>query len=837
MFGKIPAPEAFVTRLIEATGGIPHAVVEVVRMLVASGDIEVIEGKWRFRGGSEPFDIPLSLEKFYANQFELFDGAAKSVAVNLALIDRPTAMREIAAIHNESAKKIAEVLSKLNDRGIIRRETGRVVVANSGIRNAIRGSIPGKKLKTFHLQIAESLENLGRKAPGNLELANHFIQGGKPRKALKYGLAGIKNGEQNKNRIRAIRILERLRKALPERSRKSRAQIVYALAHARDSEADPKTTLVLIDEYRKAVPKKEHRERRATMERLAARCHRILNQDEKADEAWKRAIRTAKPGSEQHLRAISDYSSRLEYRGLFDQVEKLLLNAVEKHGNRKNIGMIAILSSLSRINMRLSKFKEATKYLDRAIELGSNLGEEIKVEFLALLAIRRYFENDIEEASRYLEQARQGAIEQNRHFMLAMLNNDLAVMYFRDMRYEEAIQLSTEAETIWRRYGDFRSLTHLYILLGSEIWYSRGSTTALHYLEKGLECARISSSDLMEYFILGRMGECEFWRGNFKGAVKYAEEGIRKRDTIKMPLNGKLEILIAVISALKGDRDTAFELAEKGLAKTPPADQEKSNMRLWVAHLALTAGDMKLAYEQMRAVEPMMQEASGRELFNILASFFDFWFALGQNDLAYDALEKLLQIPETNKFDLLRAESSIRLGKIATIRGRYTDAEVALRKARHIINPDLHITNYFMCLGAQVELELRRKDTLECEKRLYEFDSSVAAMPSKTRFYEIMSQLFHAKLELLAGNREDCRYRAIPALEDARKSGFGILELEFTRIAAALEKDEEKKADLLHKVEELANGFAEPFEKPLRGSILQYFLADTNENAAGNKQD
>jgi hypothetical protein len=56
-FGRIPAPEPFVSRLAEATGGIPHAVVEMMRMLVASGEIAVIEGHWRFRGGEEPFPI------------------------------------------------------------------------------------------------------------------------------------------------------------------------------------------------------------------------------------------------------------------------------------------------------------------------------------------------------------------------------------------------------------------------------------------------------------------------------------------------------------------------------------------------------------------------------------------------------------------------------------------------------------------------------------------------------------------------------------------------------------------------------------------------------------
>ncbi|TET38290.1 MAG: serine/threonine-protein kinase PknK [Planctomycetota bacterium] len=53
MFGQSRAPEIFVSRLADSTGGVPHAVVETVRMLVASGNITLVEGKWHFRGGVE----------------------------------------------------------------------------------------------------------------------------------------------------------------------------------------------------------------------------------------------------------------------------------------------------------------------------------------------------------------------------------------------------------------------------------------------------------------------------------------------------------------------------------------------------------------------------------------------------------------------------------------------------------------------------------------------------------------------------------------------------------------------------------------------------------------
>ncbi|TET32761.1 MAG: tetratricopeptide repeat protein [Planctomycetota bacterium] len=829
MFSRIPAPEAFVSRLAEATGGTPKAVVETIRMLVGSGDIVVLEGKWRFRGGVEPFAIAPSLDEFYSAQAESLKGPALEFALYLALLDRPAGMTEVTAISGENAQDIADTLGELDRLGILHRVAGRVMIANPGIRNVLVASCTEGELNRRHRHLAEKLESIRDRGPTNLEIAKHFLLCGQTRKGMKYGLAGIEEGEAEKDKIRAVPILENLRRALPERYGNARAKVLYTLAHTRDNESDPEGAIEIFHEYREISARKESRTRRVKMERQAARMHKMLNQHDKFNEALMRAIELARPGTEEHLRSIADYEHALEYQGRLEDSEKLLLDTVKRFGRKKNVGMVVVYSALARLFMRQNQFKTAAKYIEKAINLGSEIGEDTEVEYMTLLAIERYLNNDIEGALEKFNRACKAAIDQNRTYMLAMLDHDAAAMLFELHRYQEGFNLATEAEGIWRRYADFRSLTHLYTLIASLTWNWKGCRKALIYLDKGRECARISDAKLIEFYLLVRKTDNLYRLGEFEKCLECAEETINFRDSHKIPMKGRSEITAGLSYAMSGDCEKGLSFMRKGLQTTSEDDDAVNLKRSWVSSGALISGDINLSYEQLNLIESTSTSDTPQSRFDRYANLGDFWHELGQFERTEEMLQKISELPVVNEVDLFRGRISPLSAYLALNFGRYEEVEKILQSARHLVGPDIYFADYIECFMIQVELELARRSLKAATKYMEELDSAIAELPCEPVFYRLWERHLRARLELMKGNRRKSYRIASDALQKAKGAGYRILQLKLSHHVVLTTNDPDESGRLSSEIETLADEFAKPFEEPLGSSVREYFLSPPDD--------
>ncbi|MHC4662535.1 MAG: protein kinase domain-containing protein, partial [Planctomycetota bacterium] len=552
MFGSTTPPELFVRHLHEATGGVPFSVVETIRMLVASGEIAIIEGKWRFRGSAEPFRIAPSLEEYYKSLTGKLDGVAHKLSYSLALMERPLGISRISLIHDEPPDRLAEALDALYRRGIISRTDGKVEIANRGIRNAIIGSRTRTTARRRHAAIAERFEKIRNRDMSNLELARHFLKAGDKEKAIKYGLAGIRKGEVPHAQPFAIPLLERLRIAARNGPHAKLRRILFALVEARDRDAEPKEALSAIEEYRKIAVRSEPRERRARMESFAAEYHRLLNETDAADEAWRNALELEVPGSDAYLETLTAYVTSLEYRGRFAECEKILSDAARDFENRKSYGMIRIHVSLSRLSVRRGNVPAMKKYLEYAQAIADELGIKTDPSLIGMHGVLHMMANEYDDAIKHLLHSREIAVSKNDLRHLASMNTNLVHSFLRLGKVDEALKYGTEAEGIFLRYADFRSLAQLYSVLGREVHAILGAKTANSYLEKALEYARAGGIKMLEFSILKGMGDIACFSGDFESAIKYSEQSYNLAERVLQISTASSALTLATAHALGG---------------------------------------------------------------------------------------------------------------------------------------------------------------------------------------------------------------------------------------------------------------------------------------------
>jgi len=827
MFGRIPAPDLFVTRLLEATGGIPHALVETLRMLVASGEIAVIEGKWLFRGGAKPFDIPQTLAGFYANQVAALGWLSQGIALNIALLDRPVAMAEISAIHNESAKQIAAALADLEHRGIIRRTNGRVAIANQGIRDALRASRSRLTIRRRHKRIGERLAGIDDREVSNLEIARHFLLGSEFQEGLQHGLLWIEAGEVEKDRTEAVSVLEQLREISQKSSRPKRAKILFALAEALGTRDDPKATIKVIEEFFSIVSRKESAKRLAQIYRYAAECYEALNRPKDTYKAWSKAVELAEPGSPDHLEALFTYAVVLDRRGRFAEAEKLLLDAVERFGEEKNYGMILVYISLVQTAIRQGMEKAVTTYAECALKLAREIGVEEQPRLVNVLAVAHMNKNDYDEAEKYFVRARRLALEQNDFHYLEIVNNNLTSFYFKRGRIDEALQAGAEAETIMRRYGNFLGLAHLYSIFGLETGSNIGRSTGVAYLIKGLEYARAAGSAATEHRLLRFLGEALLLSGNFAAAIRYTGEAISLTERNKVEASFEPLQVRANALALAGNLAEALQSTGEGLQLTLEGGDVETILtaRRGVCNVAMFAGDFGLALEQIDHLERAIPAATGERRTNMLQIMADFWFRVGQLVRVSEVQCYITAEPEITQNSFDRGMHAIMTGKVATFRHNFKDAEAAFRTANHLISMDRGALTFLGLRHAEFELELFKRDTEAARSKLEDLEAIIAALPSESMYYNLLAQHCRAQVALSEGDRAAAYRDAMNSMHEARGAGYRPLQVSVMKIAAETSHNREEAEDLHENAELLAAELAEPFNESIRESVRKHFLS------------
>jgi transcriptional regulator with GAF, ATPase, and Fis domain len=844
MFGNVAPPELFISRLYETVSGNPHAVVETVRMLVFSDNIRVVEGKWAFQGGVEPFKVAGTLEGFYRKQADSLRGLEHKLAYSVALMDRSLSMYEISSLHDEPPEKLAAVISGLDKKGIIRRVSGKVEIASRGVRDAVTATRGITTQKRRHGEIADRLIKTRKGEFSKLEIARHYLFSGRKKEGIRVGLAAIDSGEIRKRDAAAIAVLQRLRKAAKEEANASRVKILCALAAAVAPESNPREMVAVVEEYRQVVTRREPRARRARMERLAAICHGLLNEQEKAERAWTEALRYSEPGSEAYMETLIGYTKLLQQSGALIKCEEILENAVSRFGEKKNRTMIRVWIALCHITLQRGNNTKAVEYVLRANDLAEELSIEKEAEFEILPGLAAMVRFDFDAAEKHLEKARKIAAEQNDYYPLAYTNMNLVLVCFRLNKIDRALQLTTEAEGIYRKHADIFMLTRLYSFLGGEIQTVKGSRVALGYLEKGLEFARAAGAGNYEYSILTHMGEFAGYRGDFKSTYKYADAAIAmSRKVLKghphVPMMTKADAL-RIDGRFKDGLELVLESIEETLKVTDPTVQMSARIR--TCYLAVALGMLDLFQEQLGLlykITPSVQKPA--QLGTLLVEAL-MWFELGVTGRAAEILKQIMEEIDEIIVDTTRGHVFLLEGRIEALKYNFEKAEAAFRRARNLIDPDVRFETYFDLLRAEVELELFRRRSQEAEKRLEILETTLSeSLPNESRNFQIHCTLLRSRIALLAGDRQKSYNEAMSGFLEAKGIGFRLLEIEFIKIAAETSPDHDESEnlgkDLKRIVEETVSGLSEEVRETVRERMLSAPRETISEQAPQELSD
>ncbi|ASN82414.1 ATP-binding protein (plasmid) [Deinococcus ficus] len=184
----------FAARLHECSGGNPLFFQEILRALLASGEVYPTDGQtWLARldedGGYRHLAIPRSVSEAVLARAALLPGPARLCLNVLCLQTRPLGAAALAGASHLSEWEVLQQAALLKTSGFAHEVAGGFVLRHDLQRQALRGALSGQEAQVLHAELAGALHATG--APLQ-DVALCYEAGGCARQAA---LAWVKVGE------------------------------------------------------------------------------------------------------------------------------------------------------------------------------------------------------------------------------------------------------------------------------------------------------------------------------------------------------------------------------------------------------------------------------------------------------------------------------------------------------------------------------------------------------------------------------------------------------------------------------------------------------------------
>jgi len=174
----LPAPA--VSAILHRADGIPLYAVETVRMLVAEGRLELVDGTYRPTADLAELAVPESLHALIAARLDALDPADRSLLQDGSVLGQTFSARALAVVSNESLQTLEPRLRALARREIIVLDTdpksperGQYGFTQALIREVAYSTLARKERRVRHLAAARYFESLGDEEVG--VLATHYV--------------------------------------------------------------------------------------------------------------------------------------------------------------------------------------------------------------------------------------------------------------------------------------------------------------------------------------------------------------------------------------------------------------------------------------------------------------------------------------------------------------------------------------------------------------------------------------------------------------------------------------------------------------------------------------
>ena len=180
--GLIPGlPESAVRAILDRADGIPLYAVETVRMLVAEGKLEAVDGIHRPIGDLGNLAVPETLHALLAARLDTLDPADRTLIQDCSVLGQTFSVSAIAALREEPEADLEPRLRALARRELLvldsdprSPERGQYGFSQALLREVAYGTLARKDRRARHLAAARHFESLGDEAVAGV-LATHYL--------------------------------------------------------------------------------------------------------------------------------------------------------------------------------------------------------------------------------------------------------------------------------------------------------------------------------------------------------------------------------------------------------------------------------------------------------------------------------------------------------------------------------------------------------------------------------------------------------------------------------------------------------------------------------------
>jgi class 3 adenylate cyclase/tetratricopeptide (TPR) repeat protein len=180
--GLVPGlPDPAVSAIVARADGVPLYAVEIVRMLLAQGRLEIADGVYRPAGGLDDIAVPESLTALIAARLDGLDAADRSLIADAAVLGQSFSPASLAAVSSLEVEAVEARLDAMVRRELLvldadprSPERGQYAFVQALIREVAYNTLSRADRKTRHLAAARHFEGLGTDelAAG---LAGHYL--------------------------------------------------------------------------------------------------------------------------------------------------------------------------------------------------------------------------------------------------------------------------------------------------------------------------------------------------------------------------------------------------------------------------------------------------------------------------------------------------------------------------------------------------------------------------------------------------------------------------------------------------------------------------------------
>ncbi|MEE8407405.1 MAG: adenylate/guanylate cyclase domain-containing protein, partial [Acidimicrobiia bacterium] len=156
-----------ITSLADRTAGIPLYAVEMVRMLISSGQLELVEGEYRFEGDADSMALPESLQAVIGARIDRLGDEERSVLQDASVLGHSFTLEGLAAMRESDRGEVETSLRRLVQAEVLdieddprSPERGQYHFLQSLIREVAYGRLSRGDRREKHLAVAAHYERV-----------------------------------------------------------------------------------------------------------------------------------------------------------------------------------------------------------------------------------------------------------------------------------------------------------------------------------------------------------------------------------------------------------------------------------------------------------------------------------------------------------------------------------------------------------------------------------------------------------------------------------------------------------------------------------------------------